>query len=66
MSQDRFVVTPSNYTKQLEVDYRNQGETVSFDELEEARERCTAWLTDNKDNFSSSTAKAAMPSTANI
>ena len=40
-----------NYTKQLEVNYRNQSETVTFGELEEARERCMMWIAANKDNF---------------
>ena len=52
MAQDTFVVTPSNYTKQLEVDYRNQKETVTFAQLERARSKCSRWLTANKDHFS--------------
>ena len=52
MAQDQFVVTPSNYTKQLEEDYRNSSETVTYNELEDARHKCVKWLTDNKDHFS--------------
>ena len=52
MATETFVVTPHNYTKQLEVDYRNQKETVTFAQLEKARNKCSKWLTINKDYFS--------------
>ena len=53
MSQDHFVVTPTNYTRQLEVDFRGKSGTVTFNELEEARHRCTKWINANKDHLSS-------------
>ena len=51
MATETFVVTPANYTRQLEVDYRNQKETVTFAQLEKARGKCSRWLTANKEHF---------------
>ena len=53
MSLDQFVVTPSSYTRQLEVDYRGRSGPVAFGDLEDARDRCTKWIAANRDNFSS-------------
>lgn len=55
MATETFVVTPANYTRQLEVDYRNQKETVTFAQLEKARSKCSRWLSANKDYFATAT-----------
>ena len=55
MATETFVVTPANYTRQLEVDYRNQKETVTFAQLEKARSKCSRWLSANKDFFATTT-----------
>ena len=51
MATEKFVVTPANYTRQLEVDYRNQKETVTFAQLEKARNKCSRWLSVNREHF---------------
>ena len=51
MATEKFVVTPANYTRQLEVDYRNQKETVTIAQLEKARNKCSRWLSVNREHF---------------
>ena len=51
MATEKFVVTPANYTRQLEVDYRNRKETVTFAQLEKARNKCSRWLSVNREHF---------------
>jgi len=52
MSQEEFVITPGCYDRQLDCDYRFSSETVTYDHLEDAREKCMEWIQLNKDHFS--------------
>lgn len=56
MSQEKFEVTPSNFTRQMDVDYRSEKETVTFAELESARNKCKKWIADNKDHLTTTNA----------
>ena len=51
MSTDDFVITPGCYDRQLDCDYRFSTETVTYDHLEDAREKCMDWILLNKEHF---------------
>jgi len=52
MSKEEFIITPGCYDRQLDCDYRFSNETVTYDQLEDAREKCMDWILLNKEHFS--------------
>ena len=44
MSKEEFIITPGCYDRQLDCDYRFSNETVTYDQLEDAREKCMDWI----------------------
>jgi hypothetical protein len=51
MAEDQFVITPSNYNRQLEVDFRQRPIAVDFAQLTSAREKCLKWINQNREHF---------------
>ena len=51
MAEEHFVITPANYNRQLEVEFRQKPIIVDFAQLTNAREKCLEWIKQNREYF---------------
>ena len=52
MAEEQFVITPANYNRQLDVEFRQRPIIVNFAQMTEAREKCLQWIAQNREYFS--------------
>jgi hypothetical protein len=51
MAEEQFVITPANYNRQQEVEFRQRPVIVEFAQLMSAREKCLTWMNQNEEYF---------------
>ena len=51
MSEDHFVITPGNYNRQLEVEFRHKTIPVDYTQITNAKTKCLNWIAANRDYF---------------
>ena len=52
MAEDQFVITPANYNRQLDVEFRQKTVSVDYSQLTDARTKCLEWIEANREYFS--------------
>ena len=51
MAPGRFVVTPGNYNRQYECEFRQCSEKIDFNQLEKTRRKVKKWFRENSQHF---------------
>ncbi|CAB4065416.1 unnamed protein product [Lepeophtheirus salmonis] len=51
LSENKMIITPMNYSRQLDHEFRQKKEIVTIQEYETAREKCSEWIDKYSDFF---------------
>lgn len=51
MAEDQFVITPANYNRQLEVEFRQKPVSTDYSQLTNAKTKCLQWISANREYF---------------
>jgi len=49
MAEENFVITPSNYNRQQEYDFRQKKIPVDYTQLTNAKTKCLQWIRNNRE-----------------